>query len=92
MSHLEAILQLDDQNLGSFGSIEKGIGYTTLLCLTLPVLLTPLLFVIAGKSIWKTTALLLFLFLLVFLTFKFRFSWIVWLYQKLQPIFQHARI
>lgn len=92
MSHLEAVLQLDDQNLGSFGSLEKGIGYTTLFCLTLPVLFIPFIFILVRKSIYKTTAFVLSVFLLVFLTFQFRFSWIVWLHNHLERFYGHARI
>lgn len=91
MDQIEAILTSDDQNLGSFGSLEKGIGYTALLCMTLPVLLIPLIFATLGKSIYKTTAFLLAIFLLFFLTFRFRFSWIVWLHNHLQKL-HNARI
>lgn len=84
MDQIEAILQSDDQHLGSFGSLEKGIAYTTLLCLTVPLLVLPLLHLLLRRNIYKTTALLLAFCLLFFLTLRFRFSWIVRLQHHLQ--------
>lgn len=89
MNLTEAILQSDDSYLGSFGSFEKSIGYTTLLCITVPILMIPLLFLSVGKSIYKLTGLLLGFVIFLFLILRFRFSWIVKVDHQLRRIY-HA--
>lgn len=80
-------MQLDDLHQGSFGALEKGVGYTTLLIVTVPVLLIPLLHALVRKSILRLTALLFVFLVVLFLVFRFRFSWIVWLDNRLSPFY-----
>lgn len=87
MNHIEAILRSDDLNVGSFGSLEKGIGYTTLALISIPILLIPFFYVAVGRSLFKLTALLLGCLLCLFLVLRFRFSWIVWLDHHLRPFY-----
>lgn len=89
MNLIEGILLADDRNLGSFGSFEKSIGYTTLLCITPPILLIPFLFITVRKNIYKLTALIFGFLIFLFLIFRFRFSWIVKLDHQLRR-FYHA--
>lgn len=89
MNTVQDILDKDDRNPGSFGVLEKGIGYTTLIVVTIPILLLPYLFVLVKRNILKLTALLMSFLLLLFLVFRFRFSWVVWLDNRLHPYY-HA--
>lgn len=79
MSQIESILELDDRDSGPFESLEKSIGYTTLLLVTIPILFSPFLFTLLKRSIYRLTLVWLGCLLLLFLTFRFRFSWILWL-------------
>ena len=87
MNSLEDLLTQDDQNLGSFGILEKGIGYTTLFCLTVPVLLTPFLYHFLGKSFFKLFIFLLGCLLVLYIILRFRFSWIVVMSYHLKPLY-----
>ena len=87
MASLEDLLKEDDQNFGSFGTLEKGVGYTTLFCVTIPVVSTPFLFTVFHKSIFKVTAFLLGFIFSLYLVLLFRFSWIVWLNNYLRQLY-----
>lgn len=89
MNLVEAILQSDDRNLGSFATFEKSIGYTTLLCISLPILIIPFFFILVGKNIYKLTVLLFGFLIFLFLILRFRFSWIVKIDHQLRR-FYHA--
>lgn len=89
MSQIETILDLDQQDFGSFRSLEKNVGYTTLLLATVPLLFSPFLFTLLKRNIYRLTLALIGFSFLLFLTLRFRFSWIVWLDYHLQ---QYARI
>lgn len=89
MNLVESILQSDDRNLGSFGTFEKSIGYTTLLCITVPIFIIPFFFILVGKSVYRLTALFFGIVIFLFLIIRFRFSWIVKLDHQLRR-FYHA--
>lgn len=89
MNLVESILQSDDRNLGSFGTFEKSIGYTTLLCITVPILIIPFFFILVGKSVYRLTALFFGIVIFLFLIIRLRFSWIVKLDHQLRR-FYHA--
>lgn len=94
MDQVEELLQLDELNPGSFGSMEKGIGYTIILCMTVPILLVPVLFVAVRRSILKLMFLLLSVLSFFLLVVHFKFSWVVWTNSRLQEIYDryNARI
>lgn len=86
MDQIERLLNDDDRNQGSFGFIEKGIGYATLILMVPPILLMPLLFILLRKCIYKLTILLLGYWAFFFAILRFRFSWIVWIHNHLQRL------
>lgn len=91
MERLEPLLKLDDMNVGSFGSLERGVAYSTVLCMTIPILLIPFIFYLLGKSVYKLTALLLGLLVFLCVIIRFRFSWLVWVHSQTQRLY-NARI
>lgn len=94
MEQVEELLKLDDLTPGSFGSIEKGISYAIILCMTIPILLIPALYVTVRQSIFKLTFLLLTILSFFLLIVRFKFSWFVWTSSQLQEIYNryNARI
>lgn len=94
MDQVEELLQIDELNPGSFGSLEKGISYAIILCMTIPILLIPVLYATVRRSIFKLTFLLLSILSIFLLVVRFKFSWIVWTSSQLQEIYNryHARI
>lgn len=94
MDQVEELLQLDELNPGSFGSLEKGISYAIILCMAVPILLIPVLYVSVRKSIFKLVFLLLTVLSFLALVVRFKFSWIVWTSSRLQEIYDRydARI
>lgn len=95
MDPIEDILKLDDLDRGSFGSLEKHIGYAILLCMTVPILLIPFVYATLHRSIFKVTFFLLLVLSLLVFTVHFKFSWLVWLSEHIQQSltrFNHARV
>lgn len=94
MDQVEELLQLDELNPGSFGSLEKGISYAIILCMTVPILLIPILYVSVRRSILKLVFLLITILSIFLLVVRFKFSWIVWASSRLQEFYNRydARI
>lgn len=94
MDQVEELLLLDELNPGSFGSLEKNISYAIILCMAIPILLTPILYVTVRRSIFKLMFLLLSVLSIFLLVVRFKFSWIVWTSSQLQEIYNryNARI
>lgn len=86
MDRIESLLNADDRDRGSFGAVEKGVGYATLVLMIPPILLLPLLFALLRKCIYKLTVLLLGYLAVFFAVLRFRFSWIVWFHARLQRL------
>lgn len=84
---VENILKADDLEPGSFGTLEKGIGYSSVLCMILPILITPLLNIAVRRNILKLTLVLLSFLVFLLLVIRFRFSWIMQLSVRLQRFF-----
>lgn len=90
MDQIEKLLDADDRDRGSFGAVEKGVGYATLILMVPPILLLPLLFTLLRKCIYKLTILLLGYLSLFFVVLRFRFSWIIWVHNRIQQLRNHA--
>lgn len=86
MEQIERLLNADDRDPRSFGAVEKGIGYATLLIIVPPILVLPLLFILLRKCIYRLTLLLLGYLTILFALIRFRFSWIVWIHNHLQRL------
>lgn len=90
MDQIEKLLNADDRNQGSFGSVEKGVGYATLILMVPPILLLPLLFILLRRCIYKLTILLLGYLAFFFVIIRFRFSWIIWIHNQMQKFHNNA--